>query len=72
VTVAMMPRTGEVTLVIMETRVHMDQFEEVFKLAGKAGKIIHNEMKGAVKSRTGMLVAAMESGPRIGSGEEDV
>jgi exosome complex component RRP41 len=72
VTVAMMPRTGEVTLVITETRVHMDQFEEVFKLASEAGKIIHNEMKDAVKSRTGMLVAAMESGPRIGSGEGDV
>ncbi|GLB40616.1 putative 3' exoribonuclease family, domain 1 [Lyophyllum shimeji] len=66
VTVAMMPKTGKVTLVTMETRLHVDRFEEIFRLAGDAGKVIHGEMKNAVRSRTSALVAAMGSGPRVG------
>ncbi|KAF8072120.1 exoribonuclease, exosome component 4 [Lyophyllum atratum] len=66
VTVAMMPKTGKVTLVTMETRLHVDRFEEIFRLAGDAGKVIHREMKSAVRSRTGALVAAMGSGHRVG------
>lgn len=67
VTVAMMPRTGKVTLVTMETRLHVDRFEDVFKLAREAGNVVHKEMKEAVKARTGILVTAMGSGPRISS-----
>jgi exosome complex component RRP41 len=67
VTVAMTPRTGKVTLVTMETRLHVDRFEEVFRLAGEAGNVIHREMKEAVKARTGILVVAMGSGPWAGS-----
>ncbi|KAG6877513.1 hypothetical protein C0993_006463 [Termitomyces sp. T159_Od127] len=66
VTVAVMPKTGKVTLVTMETRLHVDRFEEIFRLAADAGKVIHGEMKSAVKSRTHTLVTAMGSGPRIG------
>lgn len=71
VTVAVLPKTGKVTLVTMETRLHVDRFEEIFKLAGDAGKVVHSEMKAAVKSQTSMLVAAMSSGPRIG-GEDSL
>jgi len=39
VTVAMMPRTGKVTLVTMETRLHVDRFEEIFRLAFDAGRV---------------------------------
>ncbi|THV02787.1 hypothetical protein K435DRAFT_568533, partial [Dendrothele bispora CBS 962.96] len=61
VTVAVMPRTGKVALVTMETRLHVDRFEEIFRLAGEAGKVIHGEMKRAVKVRTETLVNAMQS-----------
>jgi len=61
VTVAVMPRSGKVTLVNMETRLHVDRFEEIFRLAGEAGKVIHEEMKKAVKDRTEQLVDAMQS-----------
>lgn len=61
VTVAMMPKTGKVALVTMETRLHVDRFEEIFRLAGEAGKVLHREMKGAVMGRTSTLVNAMGS-----------
>ncbi|KAG6896578.1 hypothetical protein C0992_007330 [Termitomyces sp. T32_za158] len=69
VTVAVMPKTGRVTLVTMETRLHVDRFEEIFRLAADAGKVLHGEMKSAVRSRTSALVTAMGSGPRVGGGE---
>lgn len=69
VTVAVMPKTGKVALVTLETRLHVDRFEEVFRLAGDAGKVLHSEMKGAVQSRTSALVTSMGSGPRMSGGE---
>ncbi|KAF7970115.1 hypothetical protein HWV62_25000 [Athelia sp. TMB] len=72
VTVAMMPRTGKVTLVTMETRLHADRFEEIFRLAIDAGRVIHREMKAAVKDRTEALVAAMGSASKgAGGGDND-
>lgn len=70
VTVAMMPKTGKVTLVTMETRLHVDRFEEIFRLACDAGKVIHREMKNAVRSRTGTLVLAMGTGSKLAMGGE--
>jgi exosome complex component RRP41 len=61
VTVAMIPRTGKVTMVTMETRLHVDRFEEIFSLACDASKVIHKEMKIAVKARASALVEAMGS-----------
>lgn len=70
VTVAMIPRTGKVTLVTMETRLHVDRFEEILRLAVDAGKVIHKEMKGAVRSRTNALVTAMASSSKFVAGGE--
>lgn len=67
-TVAVMPKTGNVTLVTMETRLHVDRFGDIFRLACEAGKVIHTEMKKAVRARTQRLVSAMEMGPRAGVG----
>ncbi|KAJ8481137.1 hypothetical protein ONZ45_g15409 [Pleurotus djamor] len=61
VTVAVMPKTGKATLVTMETRLHVDRFEEIFKLACSAGTTLHKEMKDAVRGRTVSLVTAMGS-----------
>ncbi|KAJ6544849.1 ribosomal protein S5 domain 2-type protein [Mycena vulgaris] len=69
VTVALMPKTGKVTLVTMETRLHVERFEEIFRLACEAGKVIHAEIKAAVRERTSRLVGAMGSGPRAGGGD---
>ena len=69
-TVAVMPRTRRVTLLTMETRLHVDRFRELFELACEAGQTIHKEMRLAVKDRTVALVGAMGAGPRQGAGDE--
>ena len=61
-TVAVMPKTGAVTLVTMETRLHVDRFGDIFKLACEAAQVIHKEMKRAVRTRTRRLVDAMDTG----------
>ena len=58
----MMPRMGKVTLVTMETRLHVDRFAEIFELAQEAGSAIHKEMEAAVMSRTGILINALQIG----------
>lgn len=61
-TVAVMPRSGRVTLVTMENRLHVDRFEEIFRLAVDAAKVLHSEMKAALLKRTGSLVTSLEDG----------
>lgn len=61
ITVAMMPKTGKVALVTMETRLHVDRFEDIFRLAEEAGKVLHREMKNAVMGRADTLINAMGS-----------
>ena len=58
-TAAIMPRTGKVTLVTLETRLHVDRFEEIFRLACEAGGVVHGEMCRAVENRSVALVRAM-------------
>ena len=69
-TAAVMPRTRKVTLVTMETRLHVERFRELFELACEAGQAIHKEMKLAVKDRTVALVSAMEAGPKLGAADD--
>ncbi|KAF9223574.1 hypothetical protein BS17DRAFT_795729 [Gyrodon lividus] len=64
ITVAVMPRTGRVTLVTTETRLHVDRFEEIFRLAIDACNILHHEMKAALQRRTCSLVATLGSGAK--------
>ena len=59
-TVAIMPRTKKVTLVLLETRIHSDRFESIFRLACEAGDTLHREMRSAVRSNTAELVDAMK------------
>ncbi|THH14697.1 hypothetical protein EW146_g5673 [Bondarzewia mesenterica] len=71
VTVAVMPRTGKVTLVSMETRLHVDRFGEVFGVACEAGKVVHREMRAVVRERTKGLLEAMGAGLKASTvGEE--
>ncbi|GBE88447.1 ribosomal protein S5 domain 2-type protein [Sparassis latifolia] len=68
VTVAVIPRTKKVTLLTLETRLHVDRFADIFRLACEAGQTIHKEMKHAVSNRTSMLVGAMGTGLSHGIG----
>lgn len=61
-TVAVMPRTGRATLVTLETRLHVDRFEEVVRIAGEAGQVVHKEMRRRLRERTKALVDAMAAG----------
>ena len=61
-TVAVMPKTGNVTLVAMETRLHVDRFGDIFRLACDAGQVIHKEMKRHVRARTQKLVDSLDMG----------
>ncbi|KIM50906.1 hypothetical protein SCLCIDRAFT_742711 [Scleroderma citrinum Foug A] len=70
VTVAVMPRSERVALVTMETRLHVERFEEIFKLAVDAGKILHIEMKAALQKRTRSLVATLGQGSKTNTVKE--
>ncbi|KAI0293814.1 ribosomal protein S5 domain 2-type protein, partial [Russula brevipes] len=71
VTVASMPRSGHLTLVSMETRLHVDRFEEILRLAGEAGAVIHKEMRAVVRQRTKSLLDGMSTGIRPSNSAED-
>jgi exosome complex component RRP41 len=58
-TLATLPRSGKITLVSMETRLHVDRFEELLNLAKDAGSVIEKEMKLHVRARTEDLVNKM-------------
>jgi exosome complex component RRP41 len=61
-TLAVLPRSKRVTLVTMETRLHVERFDQIFKLALLAGDILHERMRAAVRERTGKLVQSMTVG----------
>jgi exosome complex component RRP41 len=71
ITVAVMPRTKKVSLVTMETRLHVDRFADVFRLACEGGQVIHEEIRNAILDRTETLVEAMSSGTRETPGDFD-
>ena len=71
VTVASMPRSGRLTLVSMETLLHVDRFEEILRLAGEAGPVIHKEMRAVVRERTKDLLDGMSKGFKESNPAED-
>lgn len=60
-TVAVMPRSGKVTLLNMESRLHVTRFEDVLKVAGQAAEVLREEMGNAVRRRSKALINSMES-----------
>ena len=75
-TVAVLPRTKQVTLASLETRLHVERFEQIFTLAIDAAAVLHNEMELAVRDRTKTLVQAMtgknvEAATAINEQDED-
>ncbi|PPQ91016.1 hypothetical protein CVT25_013941 [Psilocybe cyanescens] len=73
VTIAVMPKTQKISLVTMETRLHVDRFEEVFRLATEAGLVLHEEMKSAILGRSKELINSIDLGnnTRGGDGDDD-
>lgn len=60
VTVAVLPKSGKVTLATLETQLAVERFDEMLRLTGDAAKVIHGEMVGTVKARTERIVRAMD------------
>ena len=58
--VASLPGTGKVTLATLETRIHIDRFEEMLAVGVEGCKILKAEMEGQVKKRTGTMVDRMK------------
>jgi exosome complex component RRP41 len=61
VTVAVLPKSGKITLASLETQLAVERFDEMLRLTGDAAKVIHIEMVGVVKARTDRIVRAMDS-----------
>jgi exosome complex component RRP41 len=67
--VASLPSSGKITLAQMETRLHVDRFEEMLLLGVEGCKVIKDEMESVVKARTGKVVERMALGVGRASGE---
>lgn len=57
--VASLPASGKVTLAQMETRLHVDRFEDMLKLGVEACAVIKGEMEAVVKAHTKEVVERM-------------
>jgi exosome complex component RRP41 len=60
--VASLPTSGKVTLAQMETRLHVDRFEEMLLLGVEGCAVIKEEMESVVKDRTQRVVKRMAAG----------
>lgn len=57
--VASLPSSGKVTLAQMETRLHVDRFEDMLKLGVDACAVLKSEMEDVVRGQTKMVVDRM-------------
>ncbi|KAI0026621.1 ribosomal protein S5 domain 2-type protein [Vararia minispora EC-137] len=71
-TVAVLPRSGKVALVGMETRLHVERFGEMFDVARRAAGVLCAEMRAVARGRAREILDAMDSGPAVlREGEND-
>ncbi|KAK3844807.1 MAG: ribosomal protein S5 domain 2-type protein [Linnemannia gamsii] len=59
VTIAMLPKSGKITLTQMESRLHVDKLEEVFRLAGEGCKQMYEVMDKTIRDRAEDLARKM-------------
>jgi exosome complex component RRP41 len=59
--VAALPTNGKITLAAMETRLHVDRFEEMINLGVEACVVIKADLERVVKARTTHVVERMEA-----------
>lgn len=55
----MLPKSSKVTLVQMESRLHVDKLEDVLNLAGKGCKHIHQVIDKTIRDRAEELARKM-------------
>ncbi|GAA5820535.1 hypothetical protein JCM10212_002757 [Sporobolomyces blumeae] len=60
-TIAVLPRSGNVTLVNLETRVGVGRFEEMLRWGVEAGKVIQGAMEEAVRTWASSLAAPSQT-----------
>ncbi|KAI0026938.1 ribosomal protein S5 domain 2-type protein [Vararia minispora EC-137] len=71
-TVAVLPRSGKVALVGMETRLHVERFGEMFDVARRAAGVLCAEMRAVARGRAREMLDATDSGPAVPrEGEND-
>ncbi|KAF9358149.1 Exosome complex component RRP41 [Mortierella sp. NVP85] len=59
VTIAMLPKSGKITLAQMESRLHVDKLEEVLELAGEGCKQIYLVVDKTIRDRAEELAGKM-------------
>lgn len=64
VTVAILPRTGTVPLIQLDTRMHMDRFAAMVHVCVDAARVLRDELDSAVRGRTEQLAEAIK-GPSV-------
>ncbi|WWC87253.1 uncharacterized protein L201_002141 [Kwoniella dendrophila CBS 6074] len=57
--VASLPTSSKITLAQMETRLHVDRFEEMLNLGIEACKVLKDEMENIIKQKTEKIVERM-------------
>lgn len=59
-TVAVLPRSGHVPLMQLDTRIHMDRFEGMVGMCVEAASVLRDEMDTAMRARSSRLVEAAQ------------
>lgn len=62
------PYEGQVTLVNMETRLSIDRFEGMLKLAVQGCRVISEEMDNVIRTWTEGMAESLKAGQQIGAG----
>ncbi|KAI3627295.1 SKI6 [Malassezia furfur] len=70
VTLAVQPRSGNVPLMLLDTRIHIERFSAMVGISVEASKVIRDEMDAAMRHRTEKLAHAMRGARHELLGEE--
>lgn len=66
-TVAVLPRTGKVPLLQLDTRMHVDRFDSMMHVCVEAAQVLRDELDAAMRGRTARLVEAAQGPPEANS-----
>lgn len=70
VTLAVLPRSGKVPLMQLDTRIHIERFSAMIGISVEAAQVLRDELDAAMRGRTLKLVTALH-GSRAEDVEED-
>ena len=59
-TVAVLPRSGQVPLMQLDTRIHMDRFSRMVDMCVEAAGVLRDELDTAMRARSARLVEAAQ------------